>query len=152
MILYHCTHLKLTDDSIITPGNWGKKIFETGPLHQSWRREMALEAVRVWNYPGKPSRLYSNFGCESVETIRCYKSKHCPSGFIYEVEIVDESASFHKGDFNAVEPLVGLAYDMWSIAHKYWEYNLKTNVDEWPGVECSEVITASPLMIIRQIQ
>jgi hypothetical protein len=151
MSLYHCTHFDLANDSVIIPGNWGKNIFEIGPNHNSWKREMALEAVRAWNFPNKPSRLAGAFACETIETIRCYKSKQCPDGFIYEVEIIERNAPQHKGDFNAVEPLPGLAYDMWSIAQKYWEYGLKTDVQEWPGVECSEILTASPLKVIRTI-
>jgi hypothetical protein len=151
MFLYHCTHLDLANDSVISPGNWGKTLFEIGPHHQSWKREIALEAVRVWNFPNKPSRLKCAFACETIETIRCYKSKQCPDGFIYEVDIIEKNAPQHKGDFNAVEPLPGLADDMWTIAHKYWEYKHITTILEWPGIECSEILTASPLKVIRKI-
>ena len=112
---------------------------------------MVLEAIRAWHFPNKPSRLSCAFACETIETIRCYKSAQCPNGFIYEVEIIERTAPQHKGDFNAVEPLPRLDLDMWSIAHKYWEYGLKTNVQEWPGVECSEILTASPLRIIQKV-
>jgi hypothetical protein len=112
---------------------------------------MALEAVRAWMFPHKPSRLKSTFACDSIETIRCYKERHCPDGFTYEVEVVDHAASTHKGDFNAVEPLPNLVDDIWMIARKYWEYALKTNVEEWPGVECSEIVISSSLKIINKI-
>lgn len=151
MPFFHCTIFSLETNSVIQPGNWGKKIFEIGPVHNSWNREMALEAVRVWHYPHKPSRLKGAFACESSEAIQCYKSKHCPEGYIYEVEISDENAAIHKGDFNAVEPLAGFPDDMWTIAHRYWQYNLRTNVKEWPGIECSEILTASPLMVVKKV-
>jgi hypothetical protein len=43
-------------------------------------------------------------------------------GSIYEVVMTDENAAQHKGDFNAVQPLPGCPYDMWTIATKYWQY------------------------------
>ena len=151
MELYHCTHLDLDNGSTINPGNWGKKIFEVGPSHESWKREIALEAVRSWHFPQKPSRLYGTFSCEHVDTIKCYKSKHCPNGHLYKVEIIDEDAPIHKGDFNAIEPLPRGNDDMWRTAIKYWQYLIKTNVEEWPNVECSEILTSSPLKVIGRL-
>ncbi|SEP43918.1 hypothetical protein [Nitrosovibrio sp. Nv6] len=151
MPLYHSTHRDLESDSLIHPGNWGKFLLEMNLSHPSWAREIALEAVRAWHYADKPSRLKSTFACDTIEAIRCYKAHHCSEGFIYEVEIVDIKAPKHKGDFNAVEPLPTLSDDMWSIALRYWQYNLKTNIQECPGVECSEIVTASPLKVVRKI-
>jgi hypothetical protein len=58
-----------------------------------------------------------------------YKSIHMPIGYLYEVELVDEMAAMHKGDFNAVEPLPRLQDNMMQIAFRYWQYDLKTAVD-----------------------
>src|SRR5688572_28017896 len=107
--------------------------------------------MRVSRFPEKPSRLKSLFACQTVEAMRCYGSVHCPNGFVYEVVMTDESARTHKGDFNAVEPLHGRPEDMWSMAQAYWEYALKTSVQEWPGIECSEIVMASPLTVVRKI-
>lgn len=151
MPLYHCTHLDLGNNNLIKPGNWGRKLFEIGSSHRCWSREMALEAVRAYVFPHKPSRLESTFVCDSIESIRCYKSTQCPEGYIYEVEVQNITAPTHKGDFNAVEPLPNHSDDMWAIAHNYWQYSFKTNVTEWPGVECSEIVTSSSLKVIRKI-
>ena len=136
---------------LIQPGNWGSVIKKTGSSHPCWNREQVLEQVRLMHFQYKPSRLDATFCCETLETIRCYKSKQCPAGFIYEVEIINCEAPFHKGDFNAVEPLPGNPGTMWEIALKYWQYLLKTTVQEWPGVECSEIVSASPLRVVRKV-
>ncbi len=112
---------------------------------------MALEAVRAWHFPHKPSRLKSTFACDNLETMKCYHSKNNPDGFIYEVSIEDNTAPVHKGDFNAIEPLSSVSYNMWQIANLYWEYGLKTSVETWENIECSEIVLASPLRVIRKV-
>lgn len=151
MTLYHCTHKTYTPGDIIEPGGWGTGLFQIGPHHGCWTREMALEAVRAVYFRDKPSRLYSTFSCESIDTARCYRSAHCQNGSIYEVKIVDEQLPVHKSDFNLVQPLPGLDADMWRIADLYWRYAHRTHVAEWPGVECSEILSSSALKVIRQI-
>lgn len=152
MPLYHCSHLNLVAGDIVEPGNWGKEILKTGLAHPAWYREIILEAFRLQYFPTKPSRLHSTFTCESVDTIMCYKLKNTPAGYLYAVELVDEMAATHKGDFNAVEPLPRLQDNMMQIAFKYWRYDLKTSVDEWPGIECSEIVAASALRIQKIIE
>jgi hypothetical protein len=151
MPFYHCTHLDLENGDIIQPGNWGRIIKQVGSSHPCWNREQVLEQVRLKFFSHKPSRLNATFCCERLDTIRCYKSKNCPTGFLYEVEIIDAAAPWHKGDFNAVEPLARRSDSMTEIALKYWRYSLKTNVEEWPGVECSEIVSASPLKVLRKL-
>ena len=151
MPLFHCTHRELNEGDIIEPGNWGRIILETGETHPCWHREQTLESIRRSHYPQKPSRLESAFVCEHLNTIKCYKAKHCANGHIYEVELVNSESLQHKGDFNAVEPMPRHNANMYEIAHLYWQYRLKTNVQEWPNVECSEIVTSSPLKIIRRL-
>lgn len=152
MPLFHCTHLLLNSISIIEPGNWGRILSEIGATHPCWEREQILERIRAQLYPSKPSRLKSAFACESEKTIRCYKSVHNPQGLIYKVEVVDETLPTHTGDFNCVEPLPRLNKTMEEIAHHYWRYDLKTNVESWPGVVCSEFVTLSSLRVLEHIE
>jgi hypothetical protein len=144
MPLYHCTHDALADGAIIEPGNYGRVIRLTGPNHRHWHRENILEQVRLRLFPEKPSRLSATFCCDSLQTALCYKSaQHRVEDFLYEVELIDPGARRHKGDFNAVEPLPRCQANMEEIAVRYWQYSLKTKV--WEGVECSEIVSASPL-------
>jgi hypothetical protein len=151
MPLYHTNQEDLPPGSIVQPGAWGGRVLEQRDKHQSWKREIILEAVRLLDFPDKPSRFNATFSCELLETIRCYHGQHCPQDFIYEVELVDPAAPQHKGDFNAVEPMRGRSETFNQIAVKYWLYSLKTNVAEWPGVECSEIVSASPLRILKRL-
>jgi hypothetical protein len=151
MPLYHCNRLDLAAGALVSPGNYGRIIQSTGPRHQHRDRETVLESVRQTYFPHKPSRLNSTFSCESIDTIRYYKQRLSPQDIIYEVEICAAAAPWHKGDFNAVEPLPRRQESMAEIAFKYWQYSLKTNVAEWPGVECSEILSASALRIIAKL-
>ena len=125
MKYYHCNMKTFKTGDVVTPGNWGKLIYEFGISHSSWKREMALEAVRAWEFPQKPSRLFSTFCCDNIETIKFYHTKIDPNSNIYEVEFVDEKAPKHKGDFNAVEPMARCNKTMLEIAKLYWEYGFK---------------------------
>lgn len=151
MTLYHCTHKNLSINDIIEPGSWGRKIFEIGPAHRSWFREIILEAVRITYFPNKPSRFASIFACDNLKSMQHYKSSHCPDGFIYEVIFTNSHSPQHKGDFNAVEPMPRCSKNMWQIAKEYWEYKLKTMVSEWPDIECSEIVSNSPLKVLGKI-
>jgi hypothetical protein len=148
---YHCTYLELNTGDTIQSGNWGRKIFETGPRHPSWKREMMLEVIRAEYYPDKPSRLYSCFGCHSLESIKFYKAQHCPDGFIYEVEYIEPDAAIHKGDFNAVQHLLRAEFNAIQMAHLYWQYKFKTSVTDFEHIECSEFVTLSRLRVIQKL-
>ena len=151
MPLYHSTHQKLNAGDIIQPGNWGKMIYKTGESHSCWNREIVLEKIRQKKYPDKPSRLNGCFACDNLQTIEFYKNHFCPKGYIYEVEIVDTQAPQHLGDFNAVEPLPGLNLNMEEIADRYWRYAQKTNIQGYPELICSEILTSSSLRVIRSL-
>ena len=148
MPLFHCTHKQLESGVIIQPGNWGRIILNQGETHPSWEREQVLERIRVGHYPEKPSRLKSAYCCETIEAAKCYKEKNIPQGYIYEVNIIEETQPSHRGDFNCLEPLPRRPENMEEIAHLYWKYALKTSVQEWPGVVCSEIVTLSGLKVL----
>lgn len=152
MSLYHCTHLQLNSGDTIKRGNWGRIILETGDTHPSWYRESILERIRCERYPEKPSRFDCCFACDNLETMKFYKRKNTPDGYIYEVEIIDESCVKHKGDYNAVEPMPHLHMNMEQIADKYWQYKLKTSVKGYPGIEHSEVLVSSDLRVVKLIK
>jgi hypothetical protein len=146
MPLYHANRLDLKTGELIHPGNYGRIIQQTGPSHLHWHRETILEKIRLQLFPEKPCRLNATFCCDSLQTAQCYKSsQHRSEDFLYEVELVDPAAPLHKGDFNAVQPMPRRSETMHEIAFKYWRYFLKTNVAEWPGVECSEIVSAVPI-------
>ena len=146
-ILYHSTHKELEPGSIVEPGNWGTKILEIGPSHNWWNSEQILERVRLESYPEKPSRFHSTFACESLDTAICYRSKSGPSNIIYSVMITNISLPWHRGDFNATKTLPRHA-NMETIAELYWRYGLKTAIEEWRGVICSEIVTLSSLKVL----
>lgn len=151
MTLYHSSNKDLVPGDIIAPGNWGKMIFYSMVDHHLWQREMIIEAVRVWSFAEKPSRLKCAFACDNLDTMVCYHTKEHPEEFIYQVEAVDPDALMHKGDFNAVAVPKGYHGNMWGIASEYWNYNLKTNMTEWPGIECSEILVGSGLRVLQRI-
>ncbi|MNJ87494.1 hypothetical protein D3C87_50140 [compost metagenome] len=151
MTLYHSSNNDLAPGDIIAPGNWGKMVFYSRVDHHLWKREMTIEATRVWNFVEKPSRLKCAFACDNLDTMVCYHVKENPAGFIYQVEAVDPNAPMHKGDFNAVAVPKGYPGNMWGIASRYWNYDLKTNMAEWPGIECSEILVGSGLRVIQKI-
>ncbi|MEQ7801309.1 hypothetical protein ABDJ41_16060 [Pedobacter sp. ASV1-7] len=151
MTLYHSSNNDLAPGDIIPPGNWGKMVFYSKVDHHLWKREMTIEAMRIWNFAEKPSRLKCAFACDNLDTMVCYHVKENPEGFIYQVEAVDPHAPMHKGDFNAVGIPKGYPDNMWGIASRYWGYDLKTHITEWPGIECSEILVGSGLRVIRKI-
>ena len=148
---YYCSHENLEPDNVIHPGNWGKIILNTGPKHVCWTREIMLEAIRSKYFPKKPSRLFATFCCDSLDTIKCYQKKNSPESSIYEVKFFDSSMQIHEGDFNAVEELPGVPFDLIQISLKYWRYELKTSVDSWPGIICKEIVSESSLIILNKV-
>lgn len=70
---------------------------------------------------------------------------------LYEVEKTDNAAPEHRADYNVVQPLPGVPYDMTQIAHHYWAATFWTSIAERPGLRCEEVVTSSPFRILRRI-
>jgi hypothetical protein len=61
------------------------------------------------------------------------------------------SAIEHRADFNVVQPLPRHPANMAQIAHLYWTAGLWVTVTEAPGIRCEEVVTLSPLRILRKL-
>jgi hypothetical protein len=157
MPLYHSSPSLLAPGSIVLPGNYGRIIKMLGKKHPCWGRERVLEEVRKQRYSAKPSRLASTFSCTNLDTAHFYMRSPSPKGgttlypVLYEVEKVDQGAVEHRGDFNVVQPLARRPETMGEIATMYWEASLWTAVADAPGIRCEEMITASPLRILRPI-
>jgi hypothetical protein len=156
-IFFHAAPMLLAPGSVVLPGNFGRVIRQQGATHPLWNRESALEVVRSSNYPTKPSRLDACFACLHEKTLRFYvtamsqKTQHYLWPVLYEVEKVDQNAPEHRSDFNVVEPLPRLNKTMTEIAHLYWTAGLWINVVGAPGIRCEEMVTTSPLRILRTL-
>lgn len=148
MPMFHSAPILLEIGSVVLPGNYGRILRATGPSHKLWHRETILERVRATRYSGKPSRWDSCFICVTLDAAKCYRDKQSPRSIIYEVEKVDPHAIEHRSDFNVVEPLPGRPENMEQIAELYWRAALWTDVVEWPGVRCEEMVTVSALRIV----
>lgn len=158
MPLFHSSPVLLDIGSIILPGNYGRIINLMGNGHPLWQREQTLEEVRQQCYPVKPSRLRSTFCCTSLDTARFYMSVPALQGnrsalfpVLYEVEKVAADAVEHIADFNVVQPLPTRPETMAEIAVQYWEASLWITVADAAGIRCEEMVTPSPLRIIRRV-
>ena len=157
MPLYHSSPVMLDVGSVVLPGNYGRIINLLGKDHPLWKRERTLEQVRKQRYSAKPSRLNSTFSCTNIDAARFYMNVPALQGkavifpVLYEVEKVDVDAVEHRADFNVVQPLAGRPETMGEIATLYWEASMWVTVAEVPGIRCEELVTPSPLRIIRQI-
>ncbi len=120
---------------------------------------MELETVRKNKFPTKPSRLTSTFACSNLDTARFYmnisanqgKAASTLSAILYEVEKVEPDAVEHRADFNVVQPLPIRPETMTEIATLYWTAGLWITIADYPGIRCEEVVTPSPLRIVRRI-
>ena len=85
-------------------------------------REAILEVVRRHAFPEKPSRLESSFVLESIEEARQFHASRS-NEIIYEVEIVESSPNWHRGDWNMVGPNSQhtVLPDLDRFAYAYWE-------------------------------
>jgi hypothetical protein len=156
--LFHSSPTLLGAGSIIMPGNYGRIIRTVGKAHPLWEREKVLEEVRKQRYSKKPSRLASTFCCTSLDTARFYlrapvlKGEQGMLPVLYEVEKVEPDAPEHRADFNVVRPLARRKETMGEIATMYWEASLWTTIADAPGIRCEELVTSSPLRIIRRVE
>jgi hypothetical protein len=157
-LIFHSCPVLLKPGSTILPGNYGRIIRAIGEAHPLHNREAVLEQVRAEHFPDKPSRLDACFGCSSLEAARFYvRAMSQKAGglatwpVIYEVEKTDPHAVEHRADFNVVQPLPRYSADMSKIAHLYWTAGLWITVSDAPGIRCEEIVTPSPLRILRKI-
>jgi hypothetical protein len=156
MPYYHCSHRDLKTGDIIETGNWGNVLFNFGPTHSSWRREMVLEAIRTTNFPHKPSRFKSTFACETIDAIRFHRLKNTNPDiqhYIYEVEPAYDPPVIHKGDFNGVEPIrqEGFEQNDYTVAINYWKSASSHPLEDYPDLKCWEFVIGAPLRIIAKI-
>jgi hypothetical protein len=156
MGLFHSAPIKLAPGSVILPGNYGRIIQATGTSHSRWSREVALEQIRTEHYPSKPSRLHSCFACTEEAAMRFYVSAMANKGpnlwpLLYQVEKVEQDAIEHRADFNVVEPLRGHPATMTEIAHHYWRSSLWVTITDAPEIRCEELVTTSPLRVLRAL-
>jgi hypothetical protein len=155
--IFHSSPVLLAPGSIVLPGNYGRIIRHVGPAHSHYNREMILEHVRAQHFDDKPSRLESCFACITVESARFYmntmagKPGSLSAPVLYEVEKVDPGAPDHRADFNVVQPLPRRSETMEEIAHLYWRAALWCDIAGHPGLRCEEVVTTSPLRILRRL-
>jgi hypothetical protein len=141
--------------SIILPGNYGRIIRTVGEAHPLWTREQTLEEVRMLEFPHKPPRLDSAFAYTSLDTARFHMNLPQIRGqmfpILYEVEKVDEHAPEHRADYNVVQPLPRRPETMPEIARLYWTAGLWTRTAEAPNIRSEELVTLSPLRIVRML-
>jgi hypothetical protein len=154
---FHFAPTLLGPGSIVMPGNFGRLIQLHGSQHPLWQREQALENIRALHYASKPSRLASCFAYPTEAIARQSNQVLAttePSKLgdvLYEVEPTDSSASQHRSDFNVVQPLPGRPESMDQIAHLYWTAGLWITIQGYPGLKCEEIVTASPLRILKML-
>lgn len=151
MRLYHVCPVGLDPGSVIRPGNYGRIIKLIGDGHPHWYRENQLEAMRLAEFPDKPSRLHSCFGCESLEAVRFFRQTQIPTGLVYLVEPTNPSASKHIADFNCVQPVPGKMDDMEVVARHYWSSSFWYTIEEHPGLRCAETVISSGLRILEEV-
>lgn len=155
MPLWHLAPIPLAAGSEILPGNYGRIIHQQGEAHPLYHRESILEETRQRLFPNKPSRFDCCFAFMSLDTALAYSTIQMQYGpvfpLIYQVEPINTAATFHVGDYNAVQPLPRREETMEEIAVAYWEHRIKTTTVEYPGVACDELLIASPLKIIACI-
>lgn len=153
MSLYHVCPTWLDQGSIIRPGNYGRIVRQLGQAHPRWGTEQILEAVRSTDYPNKPSRLSSAFGCEDAEVARVFRARNCLTALIYEVELVDPDAPIHITDFNYIQTYDQFEdlRDMNNVAHIYWSNSSWFTITDRPGLHCAETVIASALRVLREV-
>lgn len=152
---FHYAGIKLAPGSIIEPGNWGRmvRLYPTNAdANNAWRlaRELVFEQVREREFPKLPSRLNSCFVFESRDHAR--SASNGMNGYwnlLYEVELVQPDLARHRGDFDLLSacmqadntPFLAKAT---RSATSYWSGVIHSNVPE--------ILTASPLRVIRSVQ
>ena len=72
-LYYHLTKQKLDAGDQLHPGNYGKIVMQTGPVHIAYRREMAYEMMRSAYFPNLPSRLACLFCFLTIEEGKMFK-------------------------------------------------------------------------------
>lgn len=150
-LLYHANRAILAPGASVQPGTCSRIIAATGISHPHWAREEVLESIRTAEFAEKPSRLRAAFACLDLGIARHYRAAQCAEGNLYEVEIVDPSLPWHVGDFNAVQPLLRTTHTAKEAARRYWQHLDRCTVVGWGEQYRDELLTLSPLRVLRQI-
>lgn len=146
---FYCYSLPLEVGSVIRPGNWGRILRtytpQTSPNAWNLIRELIFELVRARAFPAKPSRFEGIFLClgeAGLDEFKKATNRHLDIG--YEVELVDNQAASHSGD--------------WSVANLQNTDN-STSLENragvyWQGLNITkpELLTLSPIRITRILQ
>ncbi|MEW9805107.1 hypothetical protein [Mesorhizobium marinum] len=151
--MFHAAPIPLENGSIILPGNWGRIVRAIGEEHPKWKMEQVFEAVRAEKFSDKPARLESAFCIPTEEGLRFYLEHASKSKFpavLFEVELVDPNASQHLTDYNLIDTLKeGQTHE--ANAVRYWEGKFRYTFKDKPGFVCEEILTLSPLRIVRRL-
>lgn len=142
-------HYEFKSGDGIEPGNWGRIIRERGEKHPHFKREQDMEAYRAEHYPNKPSRLECCYVCQNIEDALWYRRTYCPKDRLYEVRFDSETIPYHQGFIMCLPPLREKTYEE-AIKH-YWDFDLRVEPDNQPGLYPVEVLTLSPLLIVEEL-
>ena len=73
MIVFLWLPLRLGRGSVVLPGNYGRMLRLGGWGHPQAMREVLLEAVRMRDFPDRPSRQNCVFCCLTVEEAALFR-------------------------------------------------------------------------------
>lgn len=162
MTYYHFSASEHSIDTILQPGNWGRRLDSSrywNPsgmqltlegFNEPWRlaSEMTLEAIRAAEFSDRPSRLNCVFvmdGMNAVDACRAYLGGN---PYLYEVELTSATAKRFIADFSLLNGATRFAIGVdflpnnRDIARRYWE-----------GGNCAvpEMLTESPILIRKRL-
>lgn len=152
--LYHAAPIILETGSIVLPGNWGRIVTTVGETHPRWLAEKTFEKIRTAKFPDLPSRLRACFACTSEAGLRFFIKtgfKGNPPLVLYEVETVSDRPQ-HLADYNLFQ-VNKPGETLEGNAERYWRGDFWYTIADGPapGWRCEEIVTESPLRIIRRI-
>jgi hypothetical protein len=149
MKFYHLTGKILNVGDVIVPGNWGRVIMEIGPSHTAWTYEIHLEHIRLLEFPSKPCRLKSTFAFLTVEAMQYWRNLERQADNVFEVEVLDQSACFHRGDMLGVQSIQGIDKTPEAAAKRYWSQSSPLFLTPSPNsIVIEELVTESALKVL----
>jgi hypothetical protein len=142
---FHATTCLLEAGSVIRPGNWGRIVRLVGPAHTEWQREESLERVRAAEFSKLPSRFDCAFVVDDLEEVQYYQSRFARLSVIYEVELIDHTASTHVADWKGTGPYD----DTLEWTRRYWRGDVMPHPET--HLQLRERLTLSSLRVVRMI-
>lgn len=147
---FHCNSSLLAPGSILLPGNFGRIVRHFWNDHPAAQREALLERVRAAEFPSAPTRFECTFVSDSMIEVDAYLGSlgAVAAGFLvaYEVELADPSAPRLVTDHRRVARPPSGYDEPW--ARQYWRGDFLPPAGP---ARCAEVLTLSPLMVVRQV-